>query len=125
MSNIDQTPQEAGQVAAFLVSLGKRLLKTTHHTDWLDMDAVANVCKEHKIQFNGYPVTAEAIESELRKFFSTQEEMYAEGVNAVGHERRVEWELVFMIRMYRYHQDQHPATISFSGGNTSWAGCND
>jgi hypothetical protein len=124
MSNIDQTPLEAGQVAALLVSLGKRLLKTTHHTEWLDMGAVASLCKEHKIQFNGSSVTAEAIESALRNFFRRQEEMYAEGVNAVGYERRVEWELVFMIRMYRYHQDQHPATISFSDGNTSWAGCN-
>jgi hypothetical protein len=89
-------------IATFLVQLGKVLLSKTHHTEWLDADTIATLSQDHQIQLNGTIPTPGELEPLLMEYFSKRDEVFEEGVSAVGYNRRVGWDLVFMVRFDRF-----------------------
>jgi hypothetical protein len=83
----------------FLVEVGRVVLKKESQ-DWMDLDALYEVSKEHGVKMHGNP-GRDALESALRKLFADKEEITSNGVNVVAYERRQKWEMVFMVRFYK------------------------
>jgi hypothetical protein len=106
------TSKDRQPIADLLVRLGKVLLKSTHHTDWLDTDSLVEVCKANDLRFNDTQPTHTELESLLKEYFSAVEELYQEGVNVVGFPRRSGWDLVFMVRFDRYNPEHYRTPIN-------------
>ena len=104
--NDETTTKDAGQINGMLVALGKHLLKRAHHTDWLGMEVLARTCRAEGIHLDGKGPTAEHLESALKGYFKANGELYQDGVNAEGYDRRVDWDLLFMARFHRYDPNQ-------------------
>jgi hypothetical protein len=105
MNHIDNvTPAEkASPITGFVITLGKLLLKNKCK-DWLDMDGVAEFCRDKAIQLNRHCPASRELESELRQFFKSKDEFYAPGINVDGYERPSGWDRPFMIRAFPYSQ---------------------
>lgn len=83
-----------------LIEGGGLLLKNAQQSEWLSVDEFTSLCQEHNI--SPY-LTADQCEAELKHLLSGRDEMDVENVNVVAMERRVGWNLVFMLRFYRAH----------------------
>lgn len=70
-------------------------------TDWLDMDAVEKFCRNHSVRLDGKIPTSTELETSLRQFFKKNDEFIKDGVDVLGYERRIGWDLIFCIRFYR------------------------
>ena len=105
------TTTEACPIASFLVQLGNVLLKEEKQ-EWLDMDKLSELCKAHKIQLNGDYPGSDELESALRKLFGNKDELFAEGVNVVGYDRKIGWEFAFMVRFYKYNPNWKVTPLS-------------
>ena len=77
----------------FLTTLGTALLKNKRR-EWLDMRQLAQFCKAQGILNNEGKLDEEAIKGA----FELTSEVLGLGVVLEGWERRVGWELVFMLR---------------------------
>ncbi len=104
---ITNTKQADGacQITKFLVTVGQNALKKYGHSEWMDVEAMVELCEEQQIEFEGHIPTAKELEPALKDFFKGTEELYAEGVNVVSADRRMGWELVFMLRFYPYNPE--------------------
>src|SRR5436190_10322585 len=93
---------EPAPTTDFIVSLGTTLLKEKRQT-WMDMTEAAAFCKAQGILLNGKRLGADDLEAALKAQLPTSGEYYADGLAIDGYERRVGWDLVFMIRVYPRH----------------------
>ena len=101
------TPDETIPLTNLLVTLGKTVLRNGNglHAEWLDMEAAADLCKDHNITLGDKCPNAAELESAVRAHFQERDEIYAPGVNVVGSYRRVGWASLLMLRFYRYNPD--------------------
>jgi hypothetical protein len=90
------------EILQLLKEAGLLALKGGHNTDWMSMEDLTKLCKEHDLELQDKCPTPEDLETHLRPLFQTKDEVYHEGVLVVGMDRRVGWDLVFMLRFYRY-----------------------
>lgn len=106
MNNTITTHDTTHPTIRFLIELGTAILKQKQRTDWLDSDALVKLADEHSIDYKGKLTEAE-LDKELRAIFKAGDELYVNGINVIGWERRVEWDLVFMVRFYPYNPAQY------------------
>ena len=85
----------------FLTTLGTALLKNKRR-EWLDMRQLAQFCKTQGILNNEGKFDEEAIKGA----FEPKSEVLGLGVVLDGWERRVGWDLVFMLRASPSFQSQ-------------------
>ena len=85
----------------FLTRLGTALLKNKRR-EWLDMRQLAQFCKAQEIFNNEGKLDEEAIKGA----FEPKSEVVGLGCVLDGWERRVGWELVFMLRASPSFQSQ-------------------
>lgn len=98
-------------ITAFLVQLGKVLLAHTHHTEWLDAETITGLAKAHQIQLDNQTLTPGELEPLLMEYFATTPELFEDGVSAVGFNRRVGWDLMFLIRFDRFRVGCQPRSL--------------
>lgn len=94
------------QLRQFLVQLGELILLGTDGVDWKSVEEATKICKRHNLTLNQKPVDAEELEAVLRKYFHDKDEIYEDGINAIVREKRVDWDLVLMLRFYHYDPEQ-------------------
>jgi hypothetical protein len=102
----DVTPTHASPITSFVITLGKQLLQEKVR-DWLDMDEVAQFCRDHAIQLDRRLPGSVELETELRSFFQACGEYYGPDVNVDAYERPKGWDRPFMIRAYPYTSRQN------------------
>jgi hypothetical protein len=93
---------EAPHNTEFLVSLATALLKDKRQT-WSDMNEIAEFCKAHALRLNNRYPNADELESILAIELGPTGEFIGDGLTLEGYSRKVEWELVFMVRAYLHH----------------------
>lgn len=91
------------QALQLLKEAGFLAMKGGHNSDWMNMEELAAICKENGLRLHDNTTTPDDLEKELRPLFQTKDEVYHEGVLVMGMDRRVGWDLVFMLRFYRYN----------------------
>lgn len=91
------------KILQLLKEAGFLAMKGGHNSDWMSMDELAGLCKENGLKLQDKTATPDELETHLRPLFQTKDEIYHEGVLVVGLDRRVGWDLVFMLRFYRYN----------------------
>ena len=97
----NQTPsKEASQIIQLLVQLGKLLLKESKNAEWLDVDQICALCQKRGIKLSGAEPIADELEASLRNLFENTDELNISGISITGYQRRVGWDLVFMLRFY-------------------------
>lgn len=97
----DVTPTtKASPITTLLLNLGKILLKAPRNAEWLDVDQISKICKEHELKVNGQLLTADELEAALKQLFEKSDELCFEGISVTGYCRRVKWDLVFVLRFY-------------------------
>ena len=94
----------------FLVNVGQAVLKDTHSTDWMLVDEVAAVAKEKGILLDQEVSKPKEIEQQLRPLFAVNDEVFKDGIQVIGMEHRIGWDLMFMLRFYRCNPVHHPKT---------------
>ena len=87
-------------------------MKDNRQSEWLDMEMLSEFCKDKHILLQGNVPTAQELETELMPFFKQIDELYADGVNVIWNNCRVGWELIFMVRFYRYNPEHLSALKS-------------
>lgn len=102
-------------ISSFVVTLAKALLKADRR-EWLDMEEVAEFCRSRKIELAGERVDSERLEKQLRPLFSQNQEFCAPEVTVDGYERRVGWDLKFLIRAYPFTPRQYAAKMAKKTG---------
>jgi hypothetical protein len=107
-----------------LVDIGRVLLKDRHSSDWLNLEAIADICQEHGLAINHHTPSPEELETCLRPLFQAQDEIYEAGVNVVGMDRREGWDLVFSLRFYKYNPEHRLGFIP-TPSEEALATCND
>lgn len=90
-------------IIKLLVALGRTQFKEGKSSAWPGMEELASLCKEHNINL-GVPPLPQDLEKQIRALGDTMDELYADGVNVVWNDNRVEWDLVFQVRFYPYQQ---------------------
>jgi hypothetical protein len=111
-------------ITQLLVDIGQVLLKDRQSTDWLDLEEVSRLCKENGIYLDPKPPTPDELEHHLRPLFQAQDEIWESGVNVVGLNRRVGWDLVFSLRFYKYNPAHRLGFIP-TPAEEALATCND
>lgn len=89
-------------VSEFLVQLGQIVLVDKYSTEWFDMEELEKLCRQHSLRLDGKTPNRSDLENELRKFFGTADEFIKDGIDVLGYERRIGWDLCFMMRFYRH-----------------------
>lgn len=110
----DTTRETLCTLTQFLVELGHELLSAKTSTDWMSIEDVAEFCSDHSIRLPEGICSASELEQELRRYFARREEMYEDRVNVIASERRMGWDLVFMVRFYSYRPEHLPSLTQFS-----------
>lgn len=95
-STIAQEP-----ITAFLVNLGQIILKHEKQ-EWLSIDDIYDMSRKHSIRLQGHYPSRDELERLLQDFFKDKEEMYSNNMNVVAHYRRHKWDLLLMLRYYKY-----------------------
>jgi len=113
-------PALNGLVVTFLLKLGKTLLQEKER-EWLDIDRICEFAKEHDIQLGGRQLNPGELEALLRDFFRDREDWAAEDVELVAYERRLGWDLLFMLRAYPY-TPRHLSISEMSLGDENKSG---
>ena len=107
----DVTPTtKASPITSLLVDLGKILSKNPRNVEWLDVEQVSRICKDHELKVDNQLLTTDDLEAALRQLFEKSDELCFEGISVTGYCRRVKWDLVFVLRFY---PDPHFQQISF------------
>ncbi len=91
------------EILQLLKEAGFLALKGGRNSDWIGMEELAGLCKQNNLKLQDKPPTPEELEKELRPLFQMKDEVYHEGILVVGMDRRIGWDLLFMLRFYRYN----------------------
>ena len=102
-SNASSSP-EAYPIIPFLVRLGNLVLQTDKR-EWMTVEDLYELAGCNNMKIGAADLQCGDLESQLLELFRDREEIYTEGVNVIGCLRREKWDLVFMLRFYRYNPD--------------------
>lgn len=97
-------------VTHFLKQIGTTLLQQKQN-DWVDVETICDLSRQHGIKLAGHHLGRDELEGLLKEFFHEQDEFNLDGLGVAAWNRRVKWDLVFMVRFHKSNLNSQPTNL--------------